>query len=142
MEEEEEEERERERERERELGAADQPPAVRIYSQVFRLARIVCIFFFLSFHSVSQQCQSSKGRKIMQGDNNRRYYKEKHRDEAKELARLIGTSRRFMNVPVKLVTSFTSFTAKILMFFNEHRDEAKELVAADRHTAQLYESVD
>ena len=47
-----------------------------------------------------------------------------------------------MNVPVKLVTSFTSLTAKILMFFNEHRDEAKELVAADRHTAQLYESVD
>jgi hypothetical protein len=34
----------------------------------------------------------------MQGDNNRRYYKEKHRDEAKELARQIGTSRSFMNV--------------------------------------------
>ncbi len=99
-------------------------------------------FFFSSFYKGSRQCQSSKGRKILQGDNNRRYYKEKHRDEAKELARLIGTSRRFMNVPVKLVTSFTSFTAKILMFFNEHRDEAKELVAADRHTAQLYESVD
>ena len=77
----------------------------------------------------------------MQGDNNRRYYKAKHRDEAKELARQIGTSRSFMSVLVKLA-SFTSFTTKILLFFNEHRDEAKELVAADRHTAQLYESID
>ena len=42
----------------------------------------------------------------------------------------------------KASTSVTSFTTKILLFFNEHRDEAKELVAADRDTAQLYESVD